>query len=122
MLAMPARDRNSTGLSTEFDIRDLRNTVAKSHGIYFRPPTGGVDTSGFGPLMSSITPWDPNDSLERIAGKLEAARSQGDFKTGTAIADRSRRRRFVVNAVNYSALTRPCCSTARVSRNEPMKS
>ena len=30
-------------------------------------PRGGIDTSGYGPLVSSIPPWAPDDSLATIA-------------------------------------------------------
>jgi ASPIC and UnbV/FG-GAP-like repeat len=91
-------DRNSTGLSLSSTSRSSNADTSPTGN--FRPRTGGVDTSGFGPLVSSITPWDPNSSLEAIAESWKQAgfraisRLEPHLQTARNVGDSA-------NAINF---------------------
>jgi hypothetical protein len=89
--------RESTS-SAELRLRSSSPTKGRDGDFVptsFRPRMANIDTSGYGPLVSMIQPWDPKSSLQTIAeswkqpglkaiGKLEAplrsARNSGDLK------------------------------------------
>jgi FG-GAP-like repeat/ASPIC and UnbV len=60
------QDRNSTNLQLRSSSRPSPSTTPGANLKVFQP-RGFVDTSGYGPLVSSLDRWDPNASLQTIA-------------------------------------------------------
>jgi FG-GAP-like repeat/ASPIC and UnbV len=94
ILDLYSRYFGHTGTSTDLRLRSASRSLspARSAPATFEPRVG-VDTSGFGPLVSSLEPWKPDASLQTIAERwkgaglkaiskvdepLRAARSAGD--------------------------------------------
>jgi hypothetical protein len=96
----PSRDSDSTGLQLSSTSQPSNAVGALPVG--FRPRTV-VDTSGYGPLVASIKPWDPNASLQEIAeswkhaGFAAISRLQPHLQTARNAADYSNAISFLMH-------------------------
>jgi ASPIC and UnbV/FG-GAP-like repeat len=95
------RDRSSTNLQVN---ASSRTPIAPGGAAASYQPRFPVDTSGFGPLVTSLEPWDPRASLQTIAETWKEAGFKAISKLDVPLRA-ARDAGDSVKIVNYLILT-----------------